>query len=192
MNSKPIRLTSTSYAVLTLLELLGEATPYDLKQMLVRSVENFWPVPHTTFYEEPARLAQAGYLSAHQEAGGRRRRLYALTEKGRQALREWAEDPEIAPQQVRDEAMLKIFAGADPRAILARRLDWHRAKLSELEGYLNALREGQDGPRRDKWRGAEVTLIGGTAYHREMIALLERFFAGAGAAGGRAGRGADG
>ena len=59
MESKPAyRLTSTSYAVLSLLELLGEATSYDLKQALVRSIENFWRVPHTTFYEEPARLAR--------------------------------------------------------------------------------------------------------------------------------------
>src|SRR6516162_2701497 len=97
-----IRLTSTSYAVLSLLDVLGEATPYDLKQALVRSIENFWPVPHTTFYEEPARLAGAGYLAARQEAGGRRRRLYKLTARGRDALHSWAEDPAVGPQQLRD------------------------------------------------------------------------------------------
>jgi PadR family transcriptional regulator, regulatory protein AphA len=175
MKSKPYRLTSTSYAVLTLLELLGEATPYDLKQALVGSIENFWPVPHTTFYEEPARLARHGYLSARQEQRGRRRKLYALTDKGHDALRAWSEDPEVAPQQVRDEAMLKIFAGAEPSTILARRSDWHRAKLAELEGYLANLRATRQGPRTDKWRGAEVTLVAGTSYHREMISLIERF-----------------
>src|ERR1700677_1225067 len=65
MKSKSIRLTTTSYAVMSLLEMLGEAPPYDLKQALERSIENFWPVPHTTFYDEPARLARAGYLSQH-------------------------------------------------------------------------------------------------------------------------------
>lgn len=34
MKSKPIRLTTTSYAVMSLLEMLGAATPYDLKQAL--------------------------------------------------------------------------------------------------------------------------------------------------------------
>ena len=56
--------------MLSLLELLGAATPYDLKQALERSIENFWPVPHTTFYAEPARLAAAGLLSEQQEAAG--------------------------------------------------------------------------------------------------------------------------
>jgi PadR family transcriptional regulator AphA len=175
MNSKPIRLTTTSYAVLSLLELLGEATPYDLKQALEHSIENFWPVPHTTFYDEPTRLARAGYLSESQEEGGRRRKRYVLTDAGREALREWADSPGAPPSQYRDEGMLKIFAGADPEVVFAGRGDWHRAKLAELEGYLENLKEGHEGPREDKWRGPEATLVGGINYHRQMIDAFERF-----------------
>ena len=175
MKSKTIRLTTTSYAVLGLLELLGEATPYDLKQALERSIENFWPVPHTTFYDEPARLAKAGYLSQRQEQGGRRRKRYALTDSGRRALREWADSPGAAPPQVRDEGMLKVFAGADPQVVYVGRVDWHRAKLAELEGYLQALRGGHEGPCEKKWRGVEATLVAGTNYHRQMIDAIERF-----------------
>jgi PadR family transcriptional regulator AphA len=175
MNGKPIRLTTTSYAVLSLLELLGEATPYDLKQALEHSIENFWPVPHTTFYDEPTRLARAGYLSESQEEGGRRRKRYVLTDAGREALREWADSPGAPPSQYRDEGMLKIFAGADPEVVFAGRGDWHRAKLAELEGYLENLKEGHEGPREDKWRGPEATLVGGINYHRQMIDAFERF-----------------
>ena len=172
MKSKPIRLTSTSYAVLSLLELLGEATPYDLKQALERSIENFWPVPHTTFYEEPARLAQAGYLSQRQESGGRRRKRYKLTDSGREALRDWADTPGAAPPQYRDEGMLKVFAGADPQAVFAGRGDWHRAKLAELEGYLQSLRAGQK-LRAEEWRGAEATLVAGIDYQHQMIDIID-------------------
>jgi PadR family transcriptional regulator, regulatory protein AphA len=171
MKGKSIRLTSTSFAVLSLLDLLGEATPYDLKQALERSIENFWPVPHTTFYAEPARLAGGGLLSEQQEAGGRRRKLYALTDQGRDALRAWARTPGAAPPQMRDEGMLKIFAGADPRPIFEGRSEWHRAKLTELEGYLENL--GDD----DAWQGARASLIAGVTYHRQMLAPIERFLA---------------
>jgi PadR family transcriptional regulator AphA len=177
MESNPIRLTSTSYAVLSLLDLLGEATPYELKQALEASVENFWPVPHTTFYEEPSRLARAGYLSVEQEAAGRRRKRYALTDSGRLALREWADSPETSPPQLRDEGMLKIFAGADPRAVFSERARWQRMKLAELEGYLHNLQEGQEGPRTDKWSGAEATLLAGIAYHRQLLVLTDEFLA---------------
>src|SRR5436853_1486757 len=94
------RLTGTSYAVLTLIELFGPSTPYDLKGALERSIENFWQVPHTTFYAEPTRLAAAGLLCEQQESGGRRRKVYSLTDTGRAALARWRDSPELTPPQL--------------------------------------------------------------------------------------------
>jgi DNA-binding PadR family transcriptional regulator len=164
----PIRLTTTSYALLALLDQLGEATSYDIKQALDKSIENFWPVPHTTAYEEPARLAAAGYLTLSQEAGGRRRKSYSLTEAGREALAEWAAEPVAAPPQLRDELMLKVFAGADPEGLAEGRVQWHREKLAELEGYLAEVQEAEG------WEPSERTLVAGVAYHRMMLELLGR------------------
>src|SRR3954454_22651423 len=134
MALRDIRLSPSSYAVMALLRAAGgESTPYELKQLLERSVENFWPVPHTTFYAEPARLAQGGYLSERQEPAGRRRKVYGLTDKGREALEAWAHSDSFSPPQLRNEGVLKVFAGADPQPILRRQIDWHREKLAELE-----------------------------------------------------------
>ncbi len=168
------RLTSTSFVVLGLIDYKGPSTPYDLKRAIEQSVENFWPVPHTTFYAEPARLAAAGYLSEQQEPGGRRRRLYSLTDRGAAALREWVSAAEAAPPQLRDEAMLKIFFGADPKPLLRARVRWHSEKLAELEGYLNAVRQGESSP------GVERSLVGGTAYHRMLLDLTARYLEGLG------------
>lgn len=167
MASKPIKLTTTSYALLALLDQLGEGTSYDIKQALDKSIENFWPVPHTTAYDEPARLAQGGYLSVDQETGGRRRKSYSLTEEGRSALREWAAEPAVAPPQLRDEFMLKVFAGADPGALVEQRLAWHRAKLDELGGYLENVRAAEG------YEASERSLLAGLAYHRRMIEMIE-------------------
>lgn len=167
MNDKPLRLTATSYAILALLEHLGEATPYDIKQALERSIENFWQVPHTTAYDEPARLAAGGYLTTRQEPGGRRRRLYAITDEGRTALRAWTAEPTAAAPQLRDEVLLKIFAGADPAPLLVEREAWHREKLAELEAYLEDVRE------TDGWVGPMRTLIAGIAYHHRMLEVLD-------------------
>jgi PadR family transcriptional regulator, regulatory protein AphA len=169
MTRESIRLTGTSYAVLSLLELSGPATVYDLKQALERSIENFWPVPHTTFYAEPARLAAAGLLTEHQEDGGRRRKVYTLTGEGRDALKQWANSPELAPPQVREEGVLKIFAGGDPVRILTTRSEWHRAKLAELERYLEAV--GED----PLWQGVRASLQIGVSYNRMMLEAMERF-----------------
>src|SRR6202035_391551 len=139
------RLTGTSFAVLTLIELLGPYNPYDLKQALERSIANFWMVPHTTFYAEPTRLVRAGLLSEQQEAGGRRRKVYSMTDAGRGALERWRTSVELTPPQLREEGVLKIFAGADPVPIFRARRDWHRAKLAELERSLEA-GAGRDDP----------------------------------------------
>lgn len=165
-----IRLSGTSYAVLGLIRYLQPCTPYDLKRFIEQSIANFWPVPHTTFYVEPARLAQAGYLEEEQESGGRRRKRYSLTPAGRKALEVWLAEPQAAPPELRDELELKVFLGADPRPLLSERLEWHRRKLGELEGYLAAVR-GEEG-----WApGVERSLQAGTAYHRAMVALTEEF-----------------
>lgn len=169
MKSKPVRLTNTSYALLALVAQLGEATPYEIKQAMDSSIENFWPVPHTTAYEEPARLADGGYMSVRQEEGGRRRKTYALTEEGRSALAVWAEDSTWTPPQIRDEGILRVFAGGDPFALFEQRRSWHQEKLAELEGYLAAVR-GQA-----SWRGSELALVAGTAYHRKMLEMLDEF-----------------
>ncbi len=169
MKRKSTRLTATSHAVLALLDQLGEATPYEIKQAMEKSIENFWPVPHTTAYEEPARLAAAGYLSVRQEEGGRRRKAYALTAEGRDALAAWAEDPSSLPPQLRDEAVLKVFAGADPVPILNEREKWHREKIEELQGYLDEVRGEED------WRRSERVLAVGIAYHHKMLEMLDLF-----------------
>src|ERR1700748_1903569 len=114
MKSKDIKLTSTSYALLALLDRFGELTSYEIKDALETSIENFWPVPHTTAYQEPARLAPGASLPARQEKGGRRRRRWSLTDAGREALRAWADEPVAAPPPPRDELLLKIFAGGAP------------------------------------------------------------------------------
>lgn len=173
MKSKLIRLTPTSFALLALLDQLGEATPYEIKQAMDKSIENFWPVPHTTAYDEPARLAKGGYLTVHQEEEGRRRKTYALTAAGREALAEWAADPEVAPPQLREEAVLKVFAGGDPRTFLEPRRVWHREKLTELEGYL------QETSEDDAWHPSALSLVAGVAYHRKMLEMLDELTAAA-------------
>lgn len=175
MSPPPIRLNGTSFAVLTLLELLGPSTPYDLKQALETSIANFWPVPHTTFYAEPTRLAKGGHLSVTQEAKGRRRKLYSLTEEGREALHRWRQSSELTPPQLREEGVLKIFAGGEPIPIFMERCDWHRAKLAELEGYLEAVTEKASSGEDVPWEGVRRSLQVGVAYHRMLLEAMERF-----------------
>ena len=157
-----IELTHTSHIVLGLLSMSGEATPYDLKQMVAATVGHFWSLPHSQLYAEPARLAGAGYVTERREPGGRRRKLYALTDRGRDALREWLGVLTPEPYMLRDPALLKLFFGADVRELAEVQLQTHRQKLSEYEALL-AQRPGV-GPA-----GPWLALDLGTRHERETV-----------------------
>jgi PadR family transcriptional regulator AphA len=165
--AEQIQLTPTSYVVLGMVDWLGPSTPYTLKKMLEVSVADFYRVPHTTMYSEPARLAAAGYLEESQEGEGRRRKRYSLTDKGRSALKEWLADPEVEPTEVRAPALLKVFFGADPAPLAEAGLEYHRELLEFFEG----LREQKPPPMSE---GAMRALETGIAYHRFWVEQWER------------------
>jgi PadR family transcriptional regulator AphA len=144
-----IELTTTSYIVLGLLSFAGEATPYDLKQMVSATVGHFWSLPHSQLYAEPTRLARAGYVTEQQEPDGRRRKLYTLTKPGREAFNDWLQT--LAPElyMLRDLALLKLFFGADVGELAKIQLETHRTRLAEYEALHEqiAAQKGPAGPR---------------------------------------------
>jgi PadR family transcriptional regulator, regulatory protein AphA len=161
-----IRLTPTAYIVLGLLELGGESTPYGLKQLVAGSVGHFWTLQHAQLYSEPERLAKAGYVTERRERGGRRRRLYSLTDRGRAALDAWRDDPVSERAELREPALLKLFFGADPRRLAAAQLPAHREKLAEYEAIRDAMpEEVPDGPRQ--------ALAMGIRHEREFVRFWE-------------------
>lgn len=167
-HSRPaLSLTPTSVIVLGLLERAGEATPYDLKAMVAASVGNFWSVPHSAVYAEAQRLAAAGYLEERRESGGRRRRIYSLSDDGLNALAKWRAEPTAELPELRDLALLKVFFGADPARVATAQLASHRAKLAHYE----ALRAADDGRGP---RGPALTVEAGIGHEQEWIDYWQR------------------
>jgi PadR family transcriptional regulator, regulatory protein AphA len=159
-----IELTPTSHIVLGLLSMSGQATPYDLKQMASRTVGEFWTLPHSQLYSEPARLARAGYLTEQQEPHGRRRKLYALTPRGQQSLTDWLQTLAPEPYMLRDPALLKLFFGADPHQLAEVQVETHRQKLAEYEAIREQLTDAAPiGPR--------LALELGIRHERETVAF---------------------
>lgn len=155
-------LTPTSYIVLGLVELSGQATPYEMKQATAASLGNFWTVQHAQFYTEPQRLAEAGLLVEEREEGGRRRKRYRLTEAGHAALQDWRSEPTDELGELRDPGLLKLFFGAAPVPLAEAQLRAHREKLAAYE-RMRELSAGR-GPA-----GPLATLEAGIAHEREWV-----------------------
>jgi PadR family transcriptional regulator, regulatory protein AphA len=162
-----LRLTPVSFIVLGFVDWAGEATPYRLKQMVAGSVGNFWTLQHAQLYTEPERLAAAGYLTEQRERGGRRRKLYAITDKGRRALEQWRAEPTGAIPELRSPALLKLFFGADPSQLAPAQVEAHRRKLAEYERIRASMPDSiPEGPR--------LALDAGIAATRQQIEWWER------------------
>jgi DNA-binding PadR family transcriptional regulator len=130
-------LSPVSYVILGLVS-RGATTPYELKQLVARSVGYFWPFPHSQFYSEPARLLELGLLHEVREREGRRRRQFTITDAGREALEAWVREPTSEHPQVRNIGLLKLFfserLGRDEIVALARAQESaHEERLATYE-----------------------------------------------------------
>jgi PadR family transcriptional regulator AphA len=101
-------LTPTSYVLLGLLGVRSWSA-YELAKQMERAVHYFWPRAERKLYDEVKNLVAHGLASAKEERVGRRpRTVYAITAKGRGAVREWL-GRESLPHALEFEAIAKIF-----------------------------------------------------------------------------------
>jgi DNA-binding PadR family transcriptional regulator len=124
----------------------GGAGPHDLLRMARRGRILDW-AGESQYYVEPKRLAKLGYLEARKESGRTRpRTVYTLTDKGLQALRDYARTP-VTFTPVKSEPLLRLLLAdlvgedatresiatlRDDIADLVQRLDDSAAAAEEL------------------------------------------------------------
>ena len=133
-----------SYEILGLVG-RGGAGAHDLLRLAQRGRILAW-AGESQYYVEPKRLAKLGYLEARREPGKTRERtVYTLTDRGLEALREWAGTPaHVTP--VKSEPLLRMLVadlvgeGPTRASISALRED-----IADLEARLDASRRA---PRR--------------------------------------------
>jgi len=110
---------------------------YDMKAAVDRSTRFFWAASYGQIYPELRRLEREELIEGEDAPnGGRTRRVYRLTQAGRQALVEWLLGS-TTTIEYRDESLLRLFfADALPReqalALLEGRKRGHEAYLDVL------------------------------------------------------------
>ncbi|HEY4385489.1 MAG TPA: PadR family transcriptional regulator [Ktedonobacteraceae bacterium] len=102
-----------TYGVLGLLEYWGPMSGYDLKRMFDHVLAPMWGAVHSQIYHELRRMSTLGWVEMERVEQEARpdRKVYQITQQGRQALREWQEQPP-AILQMKDELLLKILFGS--------------------------------------------------------------------------------
>jgi len=172
--SRP-ELTLFSYEVMGLVGETG-AGPHDLLQMARRGRILDW-AGESQYYVEPKRLARLGYLEARKEPGKTRERtVYSLTEKGLDALRDYARTP-VTLTPLKSEPLLRLLIAdlvgeevtREGFATLSADLDDLDARLDESARAADALPH-----RREYLLLVNEFLRRYVELHRELVERVER------------------
>jgi DNA-binding PadR family transcriptional regulator len=163
-----------SYEILGLVGRTG-AGAHDLLLMARRGRMLDW-AGESQYYSEPKRLAALGYLEARREPGKTRERtVYTLTERGLEALREYAATPaRFTP--VKSDALLRLmFADLVGEPVTRESLIALREDLADLGARLDATEaSARELPHRAKY----LLLVNGFLrglldLHHELIDQVE-------------------
>jgi PadR family transcriptional regulator AphA len=145
---------------------------YDLAKIFDSTLANAWSAKHSQIYPELAAMLEDGLVEM-REAGSRRRKEYAITDRGREELVRWLTELPPSPGTSRNEALLRsFFLGFMPleeaQAFLRRERERH---ARQLDVFLEELADGR-AVDPEGWTGG-IPLEMGVRYERMMVEWAE-------------------
>jgi DNA-binding PadR family transcriptional regulator len=164
-----------SYEILGLVGRQG-AAPHDLRRWAQRGRMLAW-AGESQYYTEPKRLAKLGYLSARTEPGKTRERtVYTLTDKGLDALREYARTA-VAFTPVKSDPLLRLLiCDLVGEAVTRSSMATLREDIADIRRRLDeAEQRAEQLPHREKY----LMLVVGFLHklldlHLELVDDVER------------------
>jgi DNA-binding PadR family transcriptional regulator len=157
----------------------GGAGAHDLLRMARHGRILDW-AGESQYYAEPKRLATLGYLEARKEPGRTRERtVYTLTDKGRQALADYARTP-VTVTPLKSEPLLRLLicdlVGED---ITRESLLTLRDDIADLRLRLeDSERRAEDLPHREKYLLLVTDFLRGFLdLHEHLVDEVECAFA---------------
>jgi PadR family transcriptional regulator, regulatory protein AphA len=122
-------------------------TGYDLADYSRATDGLFWEAGQAQIYPELRRMEADGLVSAKEAPRGKlaKKRIYAITKKGVDELRRWAEEP-LVYTAIRDPAHFKtnyfdIVSLDVSKAFFESHIKHHKALLSEWEDRVEGMRD---------------------------------------------------
>jgi DNA-binding PadR family transcriptional regulator len=172
--SRP-ELSLFSYEILGLVGSKG-AGAHDLLRMARRARLLDW-AGESQYYVEPKRLAKLGYLEAHKEPGRTRERtVYSLTEKGLDALREYARTSVTVTPVKSDPLVRLLIADLVGERVTRESMATLRDDIDDLRERLSQASDGvAEWPHREKYLGLVNGFLGELLeLHLKLVDDVER------------------
>lgn len=126
-------LTKSGYVVLGIISKRPQAG-YDIKRIMRKIACHYWSESNAQIYPILKKLEQDKLVTSQLDktSGARHRRIYTITKKGMEQLKEWLNEPSD-PTPYREEILLKLSLGQHlSKKQLRQLLENYKAKLEEL------------------------------------------------------------
>ncbi|KRF02421.1 hypothetical protein ASG89_24420 [Paenibacillus sp. Soil766] len=140
-------MNTLSYGLLSLLT-KNSRSGYELMQ----HIQPFWSAKHSQIYPLLAQLEQKGHVAfVHVlQSDKPDKKVYSITEQGKDALRGWIAEPTDEPV-TRDELALKMYCiglvdKEQARNMLAVREVYYRKKKERFNTLMDKLQQGSEKP----------------------------------------------
>ena len=131
---------SLKHAILVLLE-TEPSSGYDLLKQFKQSLGYFWNASHQQVYQQLKQMTLDDWIefSVESQPDKPDRKVYRMTDRGRQALLDWLAQP-VKPNRINDALLVKLYAGhlTEPDALLAE-LERHRSLHQHTLDKLKAI-----------------------------------------------------
>jgi PadR family transcriptional regulator AphA len=165
-----VDLSPTAYVILGMVSRTARSG-YEIKAAVDESTRFFWAASYGQIYPELKRLSEAGLVEgADAPRGQRKRTVYAITEAGMAALKDWLRRPP-QPSEMREEGLLKLFfSGVLPREDALATLRAMRERRQELAARLHELEP--EALEKDPF--SLMVLQGGIEYNQWFADWCER------------------
>lgn len=114
---------------------------YDIKKIIQQDTSFFWPNSDGQLYLTLNYCLEDGLLTVHEEGRQRIRKIYTITDKGKQTLHEWLWQPPGQTQH-RNEMVLKLFfANNTPTDILIKQIENYQHSIESKIKIFKNLRQ---------------------------------------------------
>jgi DNA-binding PadR family transcriptional regulator len=168
----------------TILATLGDKSysGYDLWKKFSQTSRYYWQASQQQIYRELGKLEKERAIASEiiPQEGRPDKKLYRMTEKGREKLKTWLSEPG-EPMTIREELLVKVIAAElVPKAVILQEIERHRQiHLKQLSVYQTI--EQEEFPNREEMSYKEkceyATLRCGIRYESYRIAWCEEAIA---------------
>lgn len=118
----------------------SNSTIYELNKLFRQAISLFYSASYGSLQFSLKKLLEGGYIEIiNQEASGRKKKIYGITETGRALFLDWMLQTEIRPDHIDSIALTKVYflgiiqKNSDKKAILMQIIEAYAIQEKTLE-----------------------------------------------------------